>query len=80
MIEPLGSELRRCPHCSGALAATLRWGHKIDICSGCGGVWLDRGELEKILERSYRNRALRYDDGGEEVEPIFVSWSVNKAG
>lgn len=31
---------------------TDRSGVEIDYCPGCRGVWLDRGELDKIIERS----------------------------
>jgi Zn-finger nucleic acid-binding protein len=37
-----------------------RDGVEIDYCPKCRGVWLDRGELEKILERS----GSRFDDRG----------------
>jgi len=38
-----------CPSCGAALARTDRRGVEIDTCPDCRGVWLDRGELEKIL-------------------------------
>ncbi|MGV3724736.1 MAG: zf-TFIIB domain-containing protein [Actinomycetota bacterium] len=41
-----------CPVCSVPLQMTERQGVEIDYCSKCRGVWLDRGELDKILERS----------------------------
>ena len=43
----------RCPVCSDTdLLMTERQGVEIDYCPGCRGVWLDRGELDKIIERS----------------------------
>lgn len=42
----------RCPVCKESLKNTLRKGVEIDFCPKCRGVWLDRGELEKIIERS----------------------------
>ena len=42
-----------CPHCNVALLMTERQGIEIDYCPQCRGVWLDRGELDKILERSH---------------------------
>lgn len=39
-----------CPVCNGRLRAIEKYGVEIDICPDCKGVWLDRGELEKILE------------------------------
>jgi uncharacterized protein len=41
-----------CPVCSVALTMTERQGVEIDYCPRCRGVWLDRGELDKIIERS----------------------------
>ncbi|WP_243439788.1 zf-TFIIB domain-containing protein [Fundidesulfovibrio soli] len=42
----------KCPHCDVDLMMTERQGIEIDYCSKCRGVWLDRGELDKIIERS----------------------------
>lgn len=39
-----------CPVCDGRLKAIEKFGVEVDICPDCKGVWLDRGELEKILE------------------------------
>jgi uncharacterized protein len=41
-----------CPVCKVALVMSDRQGVEIDYCPQCRGVWLDRGELDKILERS----------------------------
>jgi uncharacterized protein len=41
-----------CPHCKTELKIADRQGIEIDYCPQCRGVWLDRGELDKILERS----------------------------
>lgn len=41
-----------CPLCKVVLAQTNRQDITIDYCPQCRGVWLDRGELEKIIERS----------------------------
>jgi Zn-finger nucleic acid-binding protein len=38
-----------CPSCGAAMVRTDRRGVEIDTCSDCRGVWLDRGELDKIL-------------------------------
>ena len=42
----------KCPSCSVPLQMTDRHGVEIDYCPQCRGVWLDRGELDKIIERS----------------------------
>jgi uncharacterized protein len=42
----------KCPNCEETLVMTDRQGVEIDYCPKCRGVWLDRGELDKIIERS----------------------------
>ena len=42
-----------CPTCNVDLKMTERQGVEIDYCPQCRGVWLDRGELDKIIERSH---------------------------
>ena len=50
----------KCPVCENAnLMMTERSGIEIDYCPQCRGVWLDRGELDKIIERSSREDAER---------------------
>jgi uncharacterized protein len=61
-----------CPVDSTPLVMSERSGVEIDYCPQCRGVWLDRGELDKIVERSgaigrddrddRRGRDDRYDD------------------
>ena len=41
-----------CPLCSVPLVMSERQGVEIDYCPQCRGVWLDRGELDKIIERN----------------------------
>lgn len=46
----------KCPNCKDVnLVMTDRNGIEIDYCPECRGVWLDRGELDKIIERSTQN-------------------------
>ena len=42
----------KCPNCNVNLVMTDRSGIEIDYCPDCPGVWLDRGELDKIIERA----------------------------
>jgi uncharacterized protein len=42
----------KCPICDVDLVMSERQGVEIDYCPKCRGVWLDRGELDKIVERS----------------------------
>ncbi|MBA4066596.1 MAG: hypothetical protein C0501_23405 [Isosphaera sp.] len=46
--------MKTCPVCTTALMAADRQGIEIDYCPRCRGVWLDRGELEKIIDRTAR--------------------------
>lgn len=41
-----------CPICNVTLAISEKQGIEIDYCPKCRGIWLDRGELDKIIERS----------------------------
>ncbi|WP_424134960.1 zf-TFIIB domain-containing protein [Roseomonas chloroacetimidivorans] len=41
-----------CPRCGVVLAMSERQGIEIDYCPQCRGVWLDRGELDKIIAMS----------------------------
>ncbi len=65
----------KCPVCDVALSISSREGVEIDFCPQCRGVWLDRGELDKVIERAAaslapataavggdRGRDDRYDD------------------
>ncbi len=48
----------KCPTCAdSALVMTDRQGVEIDYCPKCRGVWLDRGELDKLIERSLSHAA-----------------------
>ena len=44
-----------CPTCDNVnLAMTDRQGIEIDYCPKCRGIWLDRGELDRLIERAER--------------------------
>jgi Zn-finger nucleic acid-binding protein len=43
----------KCPSCSDTtLVMTDRQGVEIDYCPACRGIWLDRGELDKLLDKA----------------------------
>ena len=42
----------QCPTDQTTLVMAERSGIEIDYCPSCRGVWLDRGELDKIIERA----------------------------
>ena len=52
MRSPEAVSAMLCPVCKAGLAMSDRQGIEIDYCPQCRGVWLDRGELDKIIERS----------------------------
>ena len=59
----------KCPACPDTrLVMSDRQGVEIDYCPDCRGVWLDRGELDKIIERSLPapTAATRYDDDDDD--------------
>jgi hypothetical protein len=47
-----GSTGMLCPACKVDLVMSERQNVEIDYCPKCRGVWLDRGELDKIIERA----------------------------
>lgn len=60
----------KCPIDGTELLMTHRANVEIDYCPECRGVWLDRGELDKIIERSYQqeNPAPRPEERYREEE------------
>lgn len=52
----------RCPVDNTELMMAERQGVEIDYCPQCRGVWLDRGELDKIIERSDDDDRPRRDE------------------
>lgn len=49
-----------CPNDNGAMQTVQRSGVEFDICPTCRGVWLDRGELEKLLAVAREGEARDY--------------------
>lgn len=45
----------KCPIDDSELQMTERQGVEIDYCTKCRGIWLDRGELDKIIDRVQGN-------------------------
>lgn len=59
----------QCPHCSAQMQQMERYEVDIDYCPSCKGVWLDRGEIDKIakIQRSYEDKhynKYHYREGG----------------
>ena len=57
-----------CPKCGGEMRAYERNGVLVDQCNDCRGIFLDRGELERLVDaegRHYGDSFQRHDDRGE---------------
>lgn len=53
----------KCPNCKDTnLVITERKDIEIDYCPECRGVWLDRGELDKIIDKSSSFETRPYKD------------------
>lgn len=53
----------KCPNCNVNLLMTERNNVQIDYCPECRGVWLERGKLDKLLEKTAPGEIERkYDD------------------
>jgi TFIIB-like protein len=44
----------RCPKCPGDLESYTFQGYALDRCNKCGGIWMDRGELEGVVRKASR--------------------------
>ncbi len=55
----------QCPVDGATLLMSERQGVEIDYCPNCRGVWLDRGELDKLLRREDDEWRGEYDRGPE---------------
>jgi hypothetical protein len=63
MLEKLRSQLRKvgksekelsCPKCPGRLETYSFQGYVLDRCRECGGIWMDKGELEGVIHKVSR--------------------------
>lgn len=65
--------MMKCPTCtSTSLVLSERQGIEIDYCPDCRGVWLDRGELDKIIERaSSAINTYRDDDDDDDRRDVW---------
>lgn len=68
----------RCPSCGGELVELDRSGVRIDACRQCRGVWLDRGELDRILERE--RQVVGGADDEEFIREMTGSGKAAKSG
>jgi uncharacterized protein len=73
----------RCPVDDATLLMSERKGVEIDYCPECRGVWLDRGELDKLLryddEREHRDDHDRRDDRDHDDHDGDRGWRGSKS-
>lgn len=56
-----------CPRCSkNTLEERERDGITIDICQECRGIWLDRGELERLIAKANQEMEIQMDVSGRQ--------------
>jgi uncharacterized protein len=60
----------QCPHCHTIMQEVAKTGVLINLCPGCKRVWLEHGELEKIL-----NRAREVEREWEEKQSATQAWA-----
>lgn len=61
----------RCPVDETTLVMSERSGIEIDYCPQCRGVWLDRGELDKIIDRSVETEQPRAQAAPPQRQPEY---------
>ena len=54
--------MKKCPSCEVVMNEVTKAGVLIDVCPKCMGVWLDKGELEKIIAQSEAYDAQYYNE------------------
>ena len=63
----------KCPACpEQTLSMTERNGIEIDYCPTCRGVWLDRGELDKIIEKSLPTKPEIQSSPREKIQEVIL--------
>jgi hypothetical protein len=71
----------KCPNCKEvSLVMSERQGVEIDYCPECRGVWLDRGELDKIIEKSQKEieRPQKSDDYRKEDRSEYKKYESDR--
>ncbi|MEW6296137.1 MAG: zf-TFIIB domain-containing protein [Thermodesulfobacteriota bacterium] len=75
-----------CPRCQTLLQEVTKTGVLIDLCPACKGVWLDRGELEKIIgrarevEREWEEEQMRWERRPREYDDDRYEGRAGKSG
>lgn len=64
----------KCPNCNETLLMTERNSIEIDYCPSCRGIWLDKGELDKMLEFAEQ----KFRSSQPEQQPLNQQQSNNQ--
>lgn len=70
----------KCPADAADLVMSERNGIEIDYCPKCRGVWLDRGELDKIIERSEQTQSTSSQSQQSYQEPNYPQHGSKHGG
>ena len=69
----------KCPVCKDVtLLMSEKKGIEIDYCPECRGIWLDRGELEKLIEKE--NEVIRHDYNARDYDKYDKDSKYEKNG
>lgn len=70
----------KCPNCEQVLQITERYNVEIDYCPSCRGVWLDKGELDKMIDLANLQtaRALKKEDDDDDHKYKGLDNTENK--
>ncbi|HML78411.1 zf-TFIIB domain-containing protein [Geobacter sulfurreducens] len=70
----------KCPVCTTVnLVMSERQGIEIDYCPECRGVWLDRGELDKIIERTQAKETAATQSPQPAAQPAYAPQQTGQA-
>ena len=69
-----------CPKCAGAMRPLERSGVVIDVCTGCRGVFLDRGELERLIDAEGAYYGAGQPNEGRDPGDDRVEWDDRAGG
>ncbi len=70
----------KCPNCNELLAMTERLGIEIDYCPKCRGVWLDKGELDKVIEKAVEQQAPPQSQQNSNYNPSYNEGGYSSGG
>lgn len=72
-VENRGTEIH-CPKCPGRLETYTFQGFVLDRCQNCGGIWMDKGELEGVVRKVTRGPL------GEWIDSLTAKGDTPKEG